>query len=101
MLTGQVDNLTEDERLVIAKAWQCHGACALRHAQNRLRYDLNPGWNEMQASLAAVFREAPWTLRRGLHVRKEESAAGAAAFSLYIGEALSAALRWPTCAALR
>lgn len=58
----KVDNLTEDE------------------------YDLNPGWNEMQASLAAVFREAPWTLRRGLHVRKEESAAGAAAFSLYIGE---------------
>lgn len=46
------------------------------------RYDLNPGWSDMQASLALVFREAPWSLRRGLYVRSGDSSA---AFSLYIG----------------
>eukprot|EP00434_Breviolum_minutum_P035469 symbB.v1.2.031399.t1/scaffold3642.1/size52775/7 len=47
-------------------------------------YDLNPGWGDMQASLAAVFREAPWTLRRGLYVRVDDMPD--AAFSLYLGE---------------
>lgn len=49
------------------------------------RYDLNPGWGDMQASLAAVFREAPWTLRRGLYVRVDDMPD--AAFSLYLGSA--------------
>ena len=39
----------------------------------------------MQASLAAVFREAPWTLRRGLYVRVDDMPD--AAFSLYLGSA--------------
>ena len=47
------------------------------------RYDLNPGWGDMQASLAAIFWEAPWTLRRGLYVRLDDIPN--ATFSLYIG----------------
>jgi hypothetical protein len=47
------------------------------------RYDLNPGWGDMQTSLAAIFWEAPWTLRRGLYVRLDDIPN--AAFSLYIG----------------
>lgn len=47
-------------------------------------YDLNPGWGDMQTSLAAIFWEAPWTLRRGLYVRLDDIPN--AAFSLYIGE---------------
>ena len=47
------------------------------------RYELNPGWGEMQSSLAATFTEAPWTLRRGLYVRFSDDQE--ALFSLFLG----------------
>ncbi|CAJ1380724.1 unnamed protein product [Effrenium voratum] len=47
-------------------------------------YELNPGWGEMQSSLAATFTEAPWTLRRGLYVRFSDDQE--ALFSLFLGD---------------
>mmetsp|Transcript_37501 Transcript_37501/g.83737 ORF Transcript_37501/g.83737 Transcript_37501/m.83737 type:complete len:841 (-) Transcript_37501:158-2680(-) len=47
-------------------------------------YDLNPGWGEMQSSLATVFRENPWALRRGLYLRQDDDQK--VIFSAYLGD---------------
>ncbi|CAE7263289.1 unnamed protein product [Symbiodinium pilosum] len=47
------------------------------------QYELNPGWGDMQAGLSAAFREAPWSLQRGLYLSHGSENA---IFSIYLGE---------------
>jgi len=48
------------------------------------QYELNPGWGDLQASLCAAFREAPWSLRRGLYLRNGDDEKSL--FSVYLGD---------------